>query len=482
MLAGSMRAIVALAPFLVLACDVSTPARFVADPAPLSCGELVPKDAPVFVDLSCDRPTCTASLVQDGCQLRLNIGGCQDHDLRAAIDRDGAVIFEPSASAGTCVAGAPKEGSFLGFRCTSATYGCDFDLYAQVDRSEDFDLGVVVIDDRPYRPPNRNIDHFLNYIFPLAGWLGGMTLLEDEVVIVKHGRYEDPTCAVKTSTAASFVFVDQRSLIFLSEAPAPACAIDLARDPTGDGFIAGYGGDVPTVGLFDRRGTLIRSATIAAGPANFLVDLETSGNVLYVLISSLDADSFVTTFDLPSLKPRRTSLKFDHRARALMPVLPGGVAISDGARNGIRLLDGDLNDYGVVQLVSDRGNSNDPGTLLLDPDSGLLMIASTGTLSALWVLDPRTTEAVRGQGVAYEQPAVPWAIAKLRGSRMLAGLTARNDQRDALLGLFEVEGAHFLPGMVPIGHGVIRGLLPDTRGNYFALLPWEGRLVRIEPK
>lgn len=481
MLARSMRAIVALAPFLFLACDVSTPARFVPDAEPLSCGELVSKDAPVFVDLSCDRPECTAVVAQDGCHLRVQIGGCQDHDLRATIGSDGVPLFEPSDSAGTCVASETKSGSFLGFRCTSPTFACDFDLYTEVDRSADFDLGALVIDDRPYLPPNR-IEHFLNYIFPLSGWLGGMTLLQDEVVIVKHGRYDDPTCPSKTSTTASFVFVDQRSLIFLGETPAPACAIDLARDPTGDGFIAGYGGNTPTVGIFDRQGMLIRSATIAAGPSNFLVDLETAGNVLYVLISSLDADSFVTTFDLPALTPRQTSLKFEHRARALMPVLPGGVAISDGARNGIRLLDGDLNDYGVVQLVSIRGNSNDPGTLVLDPESGLLMIASTGTLSAIWVLDPRTTEAVRGQGVAYERLAVPWAIAKLRGTRMLAGLTARTDRREAFLALFEIEGAHFLPGMVKLGRGVVRGLLPDTRGNYFALLPWEGRLVRIEPR
>src|SRR5262245_57408302 len=87
-----------------IACDVSDPAQYTPDSGAALCAPLFAEGETIYADLSCAQPTCTPTVLQDKCALAIRITGCANHEINAAIGADGAPIFEPSETAGSCVA------------------------------------------------------------------------------------------------------------------------------------------------------------------------------------------------------------------------------------------------------------------------------------------------------------------------------------------------------------------------------------------
>lgn len=467
---------------LLFACDVSSPARFVSDSGTDPCAPIFQPGETLFAELTCEQPPCTPTVMQNGCNLKITIGGCRDHELDAMIGADGVPIYEISRTAGSCVAVPTTRGARLSAECGGALAPmCRFDIYPAVDRSDEFTVTPLVIDDRPLRVPHPDGDGFFGYIDPLSGWLGGAAVLDDRIVVAKHGHFEMGLCT--RTPSSSFALVDLDTFAITATVPAPPCPIDLVASPFDDRFLAGYGGlGHPTVGLFDKDGALVKSATITVNADQILTDIAISGDTLVVLISSPIGTSIVASFHARTLEPGPVSGEFEAMTRTILPVRPGGLAISTNRFNGLRLLGGDLSFSGVLQLRSGRFSSNDPGAMETDRSGDLALVAATGGHATIWALDFRVPEPILGEGVPYERAAIPWALAPFDQTTMLAGVTERNETKDASLALFAIDRVHFLPGWVPLGHGVIRSFSKDTRGNFYALLPWEGRLVRIAPR
>ena len=74
--------------------------------------------------------------------------------------------------------------------------------------------------------------------------------------------------------------------------------------------------------------------------------------------------------------------------------------------------------------------------------------------------------------------STPWPAAP---AEQLVGLTGLGPTFEAGLAWLDVAERHFVPGVLPIGRGVVRALAPDEAGRVWALLPWSGEIVRVGP-
>lgn len=464
---------------LLAACDVSDPERFVSD-ASADCPSIFQPGEAVYVDHSCEQPTCIATVTQDRCNFTTQISGCVEETVRGHIDSEGVRTFEQSPT-GICRPVPLANGARISMACMrSEEQSCRIDFYPSVDRSAEFRLTTLAIDDRSYEEPYTPAGKFMAQYTPYMGWLGAAERVEDRIVVIKYGAFTPVPC---TETASSsFEMVDLATFSVVHSAPAPSCAIDLVADPNGDGFLAAYGGNRPEIGVFDRQGNLVRSATVASDGQQFILDLDVFNNTLFVLLSSDTTNTYALAYSLPDLRWVATSFPMRHRTRALMSIRPSGLTVSDPELSGMVLLGNDLMEGGSISLLSQRGSSNDPGAILVLPDLGGVFVSATGRDAALWVLDPVRPDSVVGDGVPYERQMVPWAMARAKKrDHLWVGMVARDDSKDALLATFDTTELHFLPGLVRLGRGVVRAMISGENSVTYALLPWEGTLVRIEP-
>jgi hypothetical protein len=462
------------------ACDVSDPERFPPD-ASSDCSPIFGPEETIFVDHSCEQPTCVVTVHQDRCELHIQVSGCTEETIKGHIDREGILTFDDSSSAGICRPVPLANGARIGMACDrTAEQACRLDFYPSVDRNAEFRLTTLSIDTHDFQEPMTRPDKFMAQYTPYMGWLGPAALVEDRLVIVKYGAFESPLCIETTSS--TFEMVDLSTFAVVASAPAPSCTMDVIADPLGDGFIAAYGGLEPAIAIFDRAGTLIRSTTVAANGMQFLLELDHNAGMLYALISSDASSSYVVSYSLPDLRYLGTSNPIRHRARALSFVRPSGLVLSDPELSGMLLMGADLTEASSITLLSTRGSSNDPGAILVAPDLSGVFVSATGRDAAVWVLNPMRPDPIVGDGVPYERQMVPWAMARAKKpDHLWVGSVARDESRDALLGTFDTAESHFLPGLVRIGRGVVREMINGENHVVYAVLPWEGTLVRIEP-
>jgi hypothetical protein len=464
-----------------LACDVSDPTRFFGDAGADPCAPIFAPGETILADLSCQQPPCTVTVHQDRCDLQVRIATCTTFSIDGRIDDEGTPIWTPSMTAGTCVDTTPPAGAKLSLACSRGPLDCGIDLFTGVDRSDEFTVTPLVIDPlNTFRAPRGEGERFMALFTPVTGWLAGAVMLEKNIVVARQHRFDNPLACTRTASS-TFELVDMTSFSVMGSVPSPSCTTDLVKDPLGEGFIAAYGGPTPAIATFDKDAKMLKSRSIAASPEHIAIDLDAAGDRLYVLLTTNTSTSYVEVYTLPELGFAGRTYGYANNARAVLSVMPGGIAISDLQQKGIRLVDALLGDIGVLSMSSPRVSSDDPGYLARADDT-FLLASATGPFAAIWVFDPASPDPVIGEGVPYERPVVPWAIARYQASTVLAGVTAREEDHEAYVAVFDLGGAHFLPGMVPIGRGAVRELLRDPRGVYYALLPWEGTLVRIEPR
>jgi hypothetical protein len=461
------------------ACDISDPMRYVAPP---ECAPLIAAGGPLYADLSCQQPVTTASVIQDGCNVSIRLSSDRNVTITGELAESGSLVLDPSDQIGLCQPVTGPDAAVLSLSCSQAPLTCRIDLYPTVDRADMYATRTLSADDQSFRAPEREPDRFLSLFDPLGGWLGGTALLgADRMVVARHGRWDDPRC-VDTSTS-SLAFVDLDDFEIDGAVSGPPCTVDLASVAGEDEFYAAFGGRSPMIGRFDREGRMIATATLAANGQQFLADLHAEAGRLYALVSSDDGPAYSAILSLPDLKLIATSSTLEDNVRMLLPARTGVLAIADVDHGSVVLLrDSDLLLSGELLLMTPgRSSSNDTGAMFVDPESGLLLVSTTGPGAALYTAEIARPQPTLSEGMSYETIAAPWAISgSPRAGEVLVGMTESAEPHRASLAIFHPRSARFLPGTLPIGRGVVRELHRHANGRLYAVLPWEATIVEIE--
>jgi hypothetical protein len=135
----------------------------------------------------------------------------------------------------------------------------------------------------------------------------------------------------------------------------------------------------------------------------------------------------------------------------------------------------------TLTLTPPRGASDDAAAVYWHAPSARLVVTTTSKRAALWTLDPQTRTTSRAFG--YEAELVPWAVTQLPGStdQVMVGVMVAPPSLQAAVARYSLSEQRFLPGLVSLGSGAVSRLEADSRGRVWALLPWNGQVVRIEP-
>ncbi len=205
-----------------------------------------------FLDLSCATNACGAPATYDACHLEFNGPGCGISAFSANVDRDG---IQPRSVLNKCRSRTPPPGARFSADCflTSEVVDvppipCSFDAYAPVPEPSGIVHSVdllTVVPPAPFADP------------------GGMIDLGDALLVsLNRTTGEMQECDLRYDTL--LIELDRQTLAVRSSTTTALCLTGMVR--AGDGFVGSYV-EAPSynwrVGLFDRRGRVLKSAPLS---------------------------------------------------------------------------------------------------------------------------------------------------------------------------------------------------------------------------
>ncbi|MBI4822529.1 MAG: hypothetical protein HY791_40085 [Deltaproteobacteria bacterium] len=331
---------------------------------------------------------------------------------------------------------------------------------------------------------------------PILGWLGDLAVGEEIVVSSFSDFMTGTDCRPSIAPRSTLSFLDKGSMEVVRTATAPPCLTRLDRDPRGGGFVGIHrdSEDTYAVGVFDARGSLVRSIPLRpdslnlatmrpndliAGPPGWVAVVFASADLNRVVIVDLDDGELrllPTGCDgeCPSIGDHPTAMALSKQGELLVADRKEDFIHVIDPVTGLESVPLDLSFEcgGVHTLATDIGQ---------DPITGVIVVSADDEGSEAHVFSgAQTGEACRSAAVfAAEAEAkslllAPWS----EGGEWVVGMMGRGEE--GAIGIlqanrpgFSAELAKLGPGSGPVSRLVRSG--EDVVG----LLPWSGKLVRI---
>ncbi len=478
-----MRALLApIAALALCACDMTRPTRPIAQPP--ACPEKFSEQMRFDTDVSCSPKRCRMTQSQQDCLVQFDFSDCNlsatSMAVQAQLDAEGRPTFLSSPGLGDCEARDVHDDAVLSFRCSFSGQSCDFDLYEPEQRP----LRAVSMRLLPQAcpaQPGETIDR-LDGQSTQEGCLSGLTEWNNHIIVARHDEYRPFECA---DIASELLWVDLGLLIITETSSAPPCLSHLVTGP-GDRL---YGlAQGPSLVELGPEG-IINSAPIdhpqteqPLYPAALVYDAQRGALLVGVSDRRASSPGYVLSFDAeltqraisePLVGTFRSAALIDPDALALPLRISGQVVVLDPAS---------LQEIGRTQLQSPRRVSNNPGALI-GHRAGQLLTASSGQSPAVWII---------GGGPSYELPEFSTALfyeslhypstlqkAPWSSDQVIVGLTGDGNTKSKAA-ILDVSGARFIPGSTGLGGtGAVGPMLTDSRGDVWALMPWDGWLARL---
>lgn len=477
------------------ACDVSRPTR--VDDTP-TCPTW-PTALTVATD--CELGPTSVTVQQRGCALTLEFVGTDRVRFEGTLDADGALTLAEVEGRPPCREASPRRGALRRIECARTADPCGYDLHRPAPPREVPVARAAVIAAPFVAPPRvaQGRSRPLDQHHPLEGYLTAMVVRgRGAWVATASGAYATADCL--TATESTLVRVDDEGpgLGLSRPVPAPSCLRALAPDPADPRrFFGVSGGRPPRLHAFDERGEVLRTVDVPAPTSRdpalpvVVIALEVpappeEAPLLYLVLSTMEKrhEAWLLVFDRATLALLRTSEPSVTSVRAASPALRDLVFGADhdsGELVPFHTRDQGLDIGYAVDLVG--GPSDDVGFISYHAPTDQLVVSTTGEASVLWlvhrVADLRKRQFVR----TYEGPGLPWASTPwpAEPAEQLVGLTGLGPTFEAGLAWLDVAERHVIPGVLPIGRGVVRALASDEAGRVWALLPWSGEIVRVGP-
>jgi len=434
------------------------------------------------VEARCLRQDCAGALSERGCEAELDLSDCGLGRFRLRA-QDGAPCAERLGE--VCTSARPLASGGVELSCPGRP-DCELRFHAQRPTTW-ARVARVAVSEQPARTASDLSAVRLRSYHRYTGYLGPVVALGDEVgVVSRRGAFLDrPECDL--DAAADLVWYSPE-LARVRTTTVPGCTSALQALPDGRAaLIAWTETSSVYVGLLDpARGVVrrqrvpipdLRAAAVSA------VTLAPDGRRVVLAVTSVD---------LPSAGPRGHLLVVEPATLAVTRfVLPDnavfGLAIEDDEVAFV----GDTEDLvGWIDPDTGRVSSTEPvpstasvtlGDLAYDAATERLFLALPSEDTVLYTFRRRKLAA------RLRVPDGPWRPTTLLrlgpgAGALLVGSTlgARDGTYTAGLSRIAAADDGVLPGVIPLGWGVVGQHTRTPDGALWATLPWSGELLRIE--
>ncbi len=458
------------------ACDVSRP-EWKNGP---DAGSSAPVAPELWLEDSCGQQACTLDVVQRDTRIDIAVDLCGSAALQLDWQQD-SQSWSALRNQEPCTTLTDEGGVFGAWTCGA----CDIYLHPVVE-PEQLDLQSLSLRDAPNYVPLGQSSQPLEGYDPLTGLLADMVVLGDgRIVVAQHADDGDGLMFCDDPGPSTLSWVDPETLQVTHTATAPPCLIRIAADDN-DGLYGAYGGEAPKLARFDAQGTLVEQLPL---------QLPTTPVPVFVtsLVVTPSRVHLVLTSQLP---PRTTVVGTLDRATGAnlgwisIPTVIFRDALVD--RGG--LLSADRNEAFLYRLQPEQQiaepfttlfdvlrRSDDGGALMLTA-AGRLIVSTTGHYGAIHVLVGESDGYRLGPVTPFfEVPGVPWATSEWSQApnHVMVGITEVGPNPRAFLARYDPVRGRFSPGATPLGLGIVAKLLPGRGDTLWALLSWQGQLVRI---
>lgn len=434
------------------------------------------------VEARCLFQDCAGAIAERGCQAELDLSDCglgrflvRAHDGAPCAERLGEV----------CTSARSLASGGVELSCPGRP-DCELRLHAERPTTWARVARAAVIE-RPARTPGDLSAVRLRSYHRYTGYLGPVVALGDEVgVVSRRGAFVDrPECDL--DTAADLVWYSPQ-LARVRTTTVPGCTSALQALSDGrTALISWTETSSVYVGLLDPvRGVIrrqrvpipdLRAAAVSA------VTLAPDGRRVVLAVTSVD---------LPSAGPRGHLLVVEPATLAVARfVLPDNAVFGLAIEDDVVAFVGDTEDLvGWIDPDTGRVSSTEPvpstasvtlGDLAYDAETERLFLALPSEDTVLYTFRRRRLSA------RLRVPDGPWRPTTLMrlgpdtGALMVGStLGARDGTYTAGLSRIAAADDGVLPGVVPLGWGVVGQHTRTADGALWATLPWSGELLRIE--
>ncbi|MBI2377423.1 MAG: hypothetical protein HYV07_25705 [Deltaproteobacteria bacterium] len=433
--------------------------------SPTDCGK--PTFAPSLVDVSCSGSRCSLARTELECIMTLTLVGCSPElpPISLALDDDGKI---GAAKLGDQLCDIDMDGARTTVSCP-APRPCVVRFFEPESSPFEIERVAKAPIVAEFRSGSSSGVELLDGYDAASGWIGGAAVRGEFLAIVTRPFVSAPCIA--SPSAIRFLSAELGTELWTSSA-AP-CLSQLV--PTETGFLGLSEGRAPLVTGLDAEGRESwRVGLGAQGRPLTAAGLVVAGNEIFAVLSAGDSSTVVVVDAEKHVELRRTTVRAQAR---------------DAVMGASRLILTDRLDGALVVLdpetleVELRASLGVPGTDRASDDAGRLLafdgralVTTSGRGGAVFEVDLEDLASTRAQAFAIE--GVPWAMG-LDGSSILVGLTTR--ELDAHLGRWDSASGRFEPWTLKLGRGVVRDLL-RVNGAFWAVLPWEGTLVRLRAR
>jgi hypothetical protein len=448
------------AALLVLGCTGGSD----GDIAPPPCPTVIPEGHDLMADVECATRPCSGRYVQNACSIELDLVACGLGDVTVRVDASGTLQSD------RCGTNPAPRGAIASLDCES----CLVDLFP-VPRT--FELPIDL----------RRTELVEGYdeleFTDVGGFVTDLVLLERRVFVTTLEENFRLDGCLRGNATTRLVELDPGRLEVTRSATIAGCAHRMVAHPTRPELLVlllrASGWQLARVDLSAR--VLAIGGVILGDPAQKVTAIAPwapRAEVIAAGNGELDPrqNSVFAFYGADDLAERSRYTVSTRHTQVLLPDPPN---LWVGIDDGIALFAPDDGAF-ISETILGNDTAVDPDLSFLMPVPALdvLVGASFGAKPATFALQDGQR---LGVGIFYERAAAmttgaPWAEDP---TLVLAGLHGRSPN-DALLALYDPATAHFLPGSMTIGRGPVHALTFDGDRSYFALLPWEGAVLRID--
>ncbi len=439
--------------------------------------EGLPECPPVFgadsyADVRCRPRACVAPIRQEGCRVTIDEFGCEI-GFEIALDGRGRPTFEGSA----CEPTAERAGSFASIDCPDplSNARCPIDLYDGLDPISGEVLTATVY----------SVEHrfFPNDLFEDTGYLSGLAVLDDRVVVSGFGGAElTHPCPNLASALHAFRLDDLEPI---GTSTSVVCLRELVAAEDRATFYALYGGleDV-RFGEFDRAGRMLREVArptrgtalygpiVAHADGRYATFVEQIFGTAREQVVTIDLDTFgISAVDLPNEPTALPS--------AVAAFMGEDVVVADRSLNRVVVVDvasGDVE--GEFPLC---GGAKKPEAIYADGNAVYAFAKEDN--SALSVIDVANGTAPCVLARPFiDHVDTRTAVGRIGDAFVVAGRTfdpaVEFDTGRAVVLTYLPEREAYRAGALDIGFGLpTRAAVVDD--VIFAILPWSAHVVRV---
>ena len=472
------------------------PTRPLTAPWLPDCPQLVGPGRTPTVDASCSAAACYARVQQNGCQLELDLEVCALGRVQARVDGAGSLREVEAPGVGTCEAIASRAPAVTSLACVDPRgQRCSIDLYDQLNPPPLEVHTATVVEVEPIYSEQRR---------PVSGYLVGMVVLEDQVVVVSRGpMFRKALECEGPAVQAELVYFDQDAMRVLRRVPAPYCVNAAGPDPTQpNGLILAFGEGDHRVARCDALGDCSEQIALGDGlglepdhRALAIADAGAGRIALNYQADSPDGTPSAVTARIVSLDARTLSeplvsppiTRTGNRIGVpMLGAFDGRLATIDVDDEVLRVYDArTLEESGRYELRArcTRGAGSAPSLVLHDPRTGRIVLPNTDGDSPTMITlkDDLSDPCAQANFPIFSGSA--WAAAPwVNPSTFLVAVTTRDRVERTALAIYSVEENRFWPGASEEYAGPGSWARTDAQGRVWMIFPTTGKLMRVTPR